>query len=133
MESSIIATALCSAYGNLRPLDAYARLRELGGEDSGLSAELEALIRDTSDSAVDPSDATALFERKKIGIQWFDDQLQKFDTDLGQSMATKSVYEYPTVWEIQDEVREALKTLRGLVSGLEAAESGMAKSAYGKK
>lgn len=133
MESSIIATALCSAYGNLTPLDAYARLRELGGEESGLSPELEALIRDTSESGADPSDATALFERKKIGIEWFDNELQEFDTALGQSMATKSVYEYPTVWEIQDEVRDALKTLRGLVSSLEAAESGMAKSAYGKK
>lgn len=133
MESSIIATALCSAHGNLRPLAAYARLRELGAEESGLSKELEDLIRDTADPATDPSDATALFERKKIGIQWFDDRLQEFDTALGQSTATKSVYEYPTVWEIQDEVRDALKTLRGLVSGLEVARPGMTRGAYGKK
>jgi hypothetical protein len=131
IESSIIATALCSAMGNLRPLDAYARLRELGGEENELSVELEALIRDTSGAGADHSDSTALFERKKIGIEWFDGQLQKFDTELGQSMATKSVYEFPTIWEIQDEVRDALKTLRGLVSGLEATESGMTSPAYG--
>ena len=133
MESSIIATALCSAAGNLRPLDAYARLRELGGDESDLSPELEELVRGTADPSVDQSDSSVLFERKKQGIDWFDEQLQKFDTDLVHSTATKSVYEFPTVWEIQDDVRNALKTLRGLVSGLEIVESGMARSAYGKK
>lgn len=131
MESSIIATALCSAMGNLKPLDAYQRLRDLGGEEDSLSEELETLIRDTSGSGTGAGDATALFERKKVGIAWFDEQLQKFDTDLGQSMASKSIYEFPTVWEIQNEVRDALKTLRGLVSGLEVRETGMASPAYG--
>jgi hypothetical protein len=131
MESSIIATALCSAYGNLRPLDAYARLRDLGGETDDLNPELESLIRDTSGQGSSPVDNTALFERKKIGIAWFDDQLQKFDTDLGQSMAAKSVYDFPTVWEIQDEVRDALKTLRRLVSDLEVTEAETTRSAYG--
>jgi len=131
IESSIIATALCSAYGNLRPLDAYARLRELGGETDDLSSELEALIRDTSEQGATSGDATALFERKKIGIAWFDDQLQKFDTDLGQSMAAKSVYDFPTVWEIQDDVRDALKTLRRLVLDLEIAEADTTRPAFG--
>ena len=133
MESSIIATALCSAAGNLRPLDAYARLRELGGTESRLSPELTDLVRNTDDPSVDQSDSTALFERKKQGIEWFDEQLQKFDTDLTRSMVTKNVYEFPTVWEIQDDVRNALKTLRGLVSRLEVAESGVPRGAYGKK
>ena len=130
LESSIIATALCSAYGNLKPLEAYSRLRDLGGEEGELNAELEALIRNSADSGTDPRDSTALFERKKIGIEWFDDQLQKFDTDLGQSMATKSVYEFPIVWEIQDEIRDALRTLRSLVSGLDVLDSGIVKPAF---
>jgi len=132
MESSIIATALCSAYGNLKPLEAYGRLRELGGEESELSYEVEALVRDTSGSGGNPNDSTALFERKQTGITWFDEQIQKFDTDLGQSMASKSVYEFPVAWEIQDEIRDALRTLRSLISELEVADSGMTKSAYGK-
>jgi hypothetical protein len=114
----------------LKPLEAYSRLRDLGGEEGELNAELEALIRNSADSGTDPSDSTALFERKKIGIEWFDDQLQKFDTDLGQSMATKSVYEFPIVWEIQDEIRDALRTLRSLVSGLDVLDSGIVKPAF---
>jgi hypothetical protein len=117
IESSIIATALCSAYGNLRPLDAYWRLRDLGGEPDELNSEVEDLIRASAE------DNVALFERKKIGIEWFDAQLQKFDTELGQATAHKSVYEYPTVWEIQNEIRDALKTLRNLIGDIEGFEA----------
>jgi hypothetical protein len=46
-------------------------------------------------------------------------------------MAAKSVYDFPTVWEIQDEVRDALKTLRRLVSDLEVTEAETTRSAYG--
>jgi hypothetical protein len=45
-------------------------------------------------------------------------------------MATKSVYEFPIVWEIQDEIRDALRTLRSLVSGLDVLDSGIVKPAF---
>ena len=133
MESSIIATALCSAAGNLRPLDGYKRLRELGGNQSRLSPELRDLVRNTDDPSADQGDSAALFERKKMAIEWFDKQLEKFDTALAEQMVTKDVYEFPTVWEIQDDVRNALATLRGLVSRLEVAESSVPRGPFGKK
>ena len=117
IESSIIAQALCSAAGSLAPLEAYRRLSELGGEENTLCPEVEDIIRNGRSSS-DGSDEMALQQRRETVLRWLDDVRAEFDLDLGKAMANNSVYDYPVVWEIREDIHQAIRTLRGLVADI---------------
>ncbi len=111
IESSTIAMVLCGAQGNLGPLDAYSRLRELGEDENELNQEVGQIIR-FGRNKTDGSDPLSVEERKQRVLKWLENELSKFDTDLGRLTAGKRVYDYPLVWEIRHDVQAALRTLQ---------------------
>ena len=111
IESSIIAMVLCGARGDLGPLEAYSRLRELGEDENRLNHEVAEIIRHGRKKE-DGSDPVSVEERKQRVLKWLDNRLSEFDTDMGRLTAGKRVYDYPLIWEIRHDVQTALRTLQ---------------------
>lgn len=117
IESSIIAQALCSSAGSLAPLEAYKRLSELGGDETALIPELEEMIL-YGRIPTEEADEIAFQNRKEGALAWLESEKQEFDSELGKAMAGTSLYSYPLVWEIKDDIHAALRVLKEQISSV---------------
>ncbi|RFA21007.1 tubulin-like doman-containing protein [Subtercola boreus] len=133
LESLIVAMALISSEGSLRPLHAYHALMELGGAPGQLSRPLSTWIRsgELAGGAPEPDDeraggASASLSARQDALRAFlESELDDFRAEIATQDARTSVYNYPVSWEIRNEIIRVLGDLRDGVVEIKAAKSGI--------
>ena len=125
LESIKIAIAQCTSFGSLDPLKPYWRLMDIAGEISGegdvegLSADLAHRIDTgtplgTSGASHGTADEVNARKRAVMGaLQANLDEVIKATTEVGPD---QSVYSYPLIWELRDEVKNSIQELIDLVA-----------------
>jgi hypothetical protein len=136
LESLIVAMALISSEGSLKPLRAYHVLMDLGGSSAGqLSRTLQGWIRDGSLSlhAPEPDAGRAgssaptgtLAGRQEALRVFLENERTEFIAEIATQDLKTSVYNYPVSWEIRDDIVRILGDLRDGVVETKAAKSGI--------